>query len=216
MMHPETCLKWVSDDVGYGVFATRDIPKGTAVYVRDALEIKVERNATILKNPIYSELIHKYSYVDGKGDYILSWDHARFVNHCCHANTQTTGYGFEIAVRDIKAGEEITDDYGLLNIEQDIPLTCSKGACRGVARANDFDRHVERWDAVAQESLSHFYLVDQPLLKYLDPATLQLLNQYVEKGVNYQSVRTQRFNASEDKKDLFFLRERKLGMERSE
>ena len=217
-MHPDTNLKWVNDEIGFGVFATRFIPKGTAVYVRDALEVKVERNAALLKNPAYTDIITKYSYVDAKGDYILSWDHARFVNHCCFPSSITTGYGFEIAIKDIAEGDEITDDYGLLNIEEDIPLSCLKPGCRQVARAGDFDANVERWDSIVKDALSHFYLLDQPLLKFLDKTTLNQLNLYLEKGGPYLSVSTQKFDGSDPDKDLLFLRDRKIGvgMERSE
>jgi hypothetical protein len=210
MMHPDTTLKWVNDEIGFGVFATKFIPKGTAVYVRDALEVRVERSAALLKNLAYQDIITKYSYVDAKGDYILSWDHARFVNHCCFPASITTGYGFEIATRDIQAGEEITDDYGLLNIEEDIPLHCTKSGCRKVARANDFDQHADRWDRTVKDALSHFYLHDQPLLKFLDPTTLAQLNQYLEHGSPYMSVRTQKFDATkaaEAEGDVLFLKD---------
>ncbi len=206
MMHPDTNLKWVNDEIGFGVFATQFIPKGTAVYVRDALEVKVERNAALLKNPAYQEIITKYSYVDAKGDYILSWDHARFVNHCCFPSSITTGYGFEIAIRDINEGEEITDDYGLLNIEEDIPLSCSKPGCRKVARAGDFDHNVERWDKIVKDALARFNLHDQPLMKFMDQQTIHQLTLYLEKGKPYLSVRTQKFMAENYKSDLFIAR----------
>jgi hypothetical protein len=57
------------------------IPKGTTLYVRDQLEIIVERNAALLKNQVYTDIVKKYSYIDAKGDYVLSWDHGRYVNH---------------------------------------------------------------------------------------------------------------------------------------
>lgn len=208
MMHPDTELKWVNDEIGYGVFATRFIPKGTAVYVRDALEIKVERHSPLVKNPAYQDIITKYSYVDAKGDYILSWDHGRYVNHCCFPSSVTTGYGFEIAIRDIAAGEEITDDYGLLNIEENIPLTCRKPGCRKLARASDFDQYVEHWDGLVKDALTQFYRHDQPLLKFLDQGILQQLNRYLEKGNSYLSVRNQKFNPHDHDQGLLYLSER--------
>ncbi len=194
MMHPDTALRWISDEIGFGVFATKFIPKGTAVYVKDALDVKVARNSETVRNPAYHDIITKYSYVDGSGDYILSWDHARYVNHCCHPASITTGYGFEIAIRDIQEGEEVTDDYGLLNIEEDIPLHCDKKNCRKVACARDFERYADQWDAKAKEALAHFYLHDQPLLKYFDKSTLAQLNQYLDHGQPYLSVRTQKYD----------------------
>ena len=44
MIHPKTELRFVNDDIGYGVFATEFIPKGTILYVKDELEIKVSKN----------------------------------------------------------------------------------------------------------------------------------------------------------------------------
>ncbi len=197
MIHPETKLKWVSTEIGYGVFATQHIPKGTAVYVRDALEIVVSKHSGLAQNPAYKEILRKYSYIDAKGDYILSWDHGRYVNHCCHPNTITTGYGFEIAIRDIAPGEEITDDYGLLNLDEDIPLSCGKGNCRGVARARDFDTYAAHWDAVARQALAQFNLVEQPLLPFFEPKTLDALKHFLATGKDYLSVQTQKYHETE-------------------
>jgi hypothetical protein len=197
MIHPETKLKWVSTEIGYGVFATQPIPKGTAVYVRDALEIVVPKHSGLAHNAAYAEILRKYSYIDAKGDYILSWDHGRYVNHCCHPNTITTGYGFEIAIRDIAPGEEITDDYGLLNLDEDIPLACDKANCRLVARARDFDTYAAHWDTVVRQALTSFNLVDQPLLPFFESKTLDALKHYLSTGKDYQSVLTQKYQGPE-------------------
>jgi hypothetical protein len=217
MIHPDTKLKWVSKEIGYGVFATKLIPKGTAVYVRDQLEIIVERDAALLKNPAYTDIIEKYSYIDPKGDYVLSWDHGRYVNHCCNPNTVTTGYGFEIALRDIAPGEEVTDDYGLLNLDEEIPLACCKEGCRGVARPSDFDTYADHYDGLVSDALTHFYLVDQPLLKFFDRNTLNQLNGYLETGNAYISVRSQKFvEGARPTPELRYRNERKRSLERSE
>jgi hypothetical protein len=39
MIHPHTCIRYVNPQIGYGVFATAFIPKGTIVYVKDDLEL---------------------------------------------------------------------------------------------------------------------------------------------------------------------------------
>ncbi|MCR9286287.1 hypothetical protein OAF63_02020 [Saprospiraceae bacterium] len=39
MIDPNIRIQYINDDIGYGVFATRMIPKGSAVYVKDSLEI---------------------------------------------------------------------------------------------------------------------------------------------------------------------------------
>ena len=35
MLHPHTELRFVNADIGHGIFATRFIPKGTAIWVQD-------------------------------------------------------------------------------------------------------------------------------------------------------------------------------------
>ena len=80
MIHPDTKLDFVSDLVGYGVFATQFIPKGTIVYVKDDLEIVISPEHVIHKDEKYKKVIDTYSYRDEYGNYILSWDIAKYVN----------------------------------------------------------------------------------------------------------------------------------------
>ena len=39
MMHPDTEIRYVSEEVGVGVFATKLIPKGTTVWIKDELDM---------------------------------------------------------------------------------------------------------------------------------------------------------------------------------
>ena len=41
MIHPATELRWVGSSIGYGVFATAVIPRGTIVYVKDEATVGV-------------------------------------------------------------------------------------------------------------------------------------------------------------------------------
>ena len=121
MIHPHTLLKHVSPDMGYGVFASEFIPAGTITYVKDELEIDIESSHDLLQHPDYGPLIDKFAYREPGGRYIIGWDLSKYVNHSCNANTISTGYGFEIALRDIQQGEQLTDDYGLFNISRPHP-----------------------------------------------------------------------------------------------
>lgn len=38
-MHPNTEIQFVSEQVGVGVFATKFIPKGTIVWIKDDLDL---------------------------------------------------------------------------------------------------------------------------------------------------------------------------------
>lgn len=110
------------------------IPKGTLTYVKDELEIVIEPDDKRLSDPKYSNIIDTYSFIDRDGKRNLSWDHAKYVNHCCQCNSISTGYGFEIAIRDIPDGEEITDEYSMFNFPSRMQLDCDKFPCRKLIR----------------------------------------------------------------------------------
>ena len=130
MIHPNTELKLINEHIGYGVFATADIPEGTIVYVKDSLELIVSPTDYLMHSEAMKDVIEKYSYIDEKGNRIISWDFAKYVNHCCNCNTISTGYGFEMAIRDIQKGEQITDEYGIFNLEKEMVLVCGQENCR--------------------------------------------------------------------------------------
>lgn len=116
MIHPNTKLKFISKDVGYGVVATAFLPAGTITWVLD----KLDREFTPLQiqnmEPLYQEIIDTYTFRNNNGNLVLCWDNGRYVNHSFNSNYLTTAYDFEIAIRDIHVGEQLTDDYGYLNI----------------------------------------------------------------------------------------------------
>lgn len=188
MIHPCTELRLVSKEVGYGVFATEFIPKGTIVYIKDAMELVFKPNDPIRNDPRYSEIIEKYSYMEPNGNMVLSWDIAKFVNHCCNCNIISTGYGFEIAIRDIEANEEITDEYGLFNSGWEMDLVCKQPSCRKKLTPKDLDDNFPIWDEKIQSAFRKFNEVSQPLLKFMDDDTYKKLKVYLDKGENYVSV----------------------------
>ncbi|CCH50226.1 SET domain-containing protein [Pseudodesulfovibrio piezophilus] len=171
MIHPKTEVRFVNASIGYGVFATADIPRGTIVYVKDQLEIELSEKDFNELDDDHKTIADKFSYIDEKGIRILSWDHAKFVNHKCDCNTISTGYGFEIALRDIHEGEEICDDYGLFNLEEIIPLECNCPNCRKALRPDDLERYHEVWDVKIISALNKVTAVHQPLMKYMEGET---------------------------------------------
>ena len=129
MIHPKTELKFINEHVGYGVFATEDIPEGTIVYVKDSLELVVSPTDYLLHSEEVQQVIEKYSYIDPHGNRVISWDFAKYVNHCCNCNTISTGYGFEIAIRDILKGKQITDEYGIFKLTTEMEVSCGMDNC---------------------------------------------------------------------------------------
>lgn len=196
MIHPNTTLKYINDTVGYGVFATDFIPVGTIVYIKDSLELVVTPTDYLLYSTDMQDVIEKYSYIDEKGNRIISWDFAKYVNHCCNCNTISTGYGFEIAIRDIQAGEQITDEYGIFNLEKEMTLLCGKPGCRKVIKPSDFDDYYQDWDEKIKAALPILFEVEQPLLPLLEEATRHELDQFFVAPESYKSVYSLKYKAT--------------------
>ncbi|MGB3799208.1 MAG: SET domain-containing protein [Lewinella sp.] len=188
MIHPNTRLQFINPTIGYGVFATADIPEGTIVYVKDSLELVITPQDYAAHGLEMREVVDKYSYIDENGDRIVSWDFAKYVNHCCNCNTISTGYGFEMAIRPIKAGEQITDEYGIFNLDEPMDLVCSSPGCRKRIGPGDFDRHYQDWDAKILRSIGQLGEVEQPLLPFLSEATRADLDRLAVDADSYKSV----------------------------
>ncbi len=189
MIHPDTEIRFINQEIGFGVFATKFIPQGTMVYVKDHFEMVVSPSSyKQLKEPLKST-VEKYSYIDEHGDRIVSWDHAKYVNHCCQCNTMSTGYGFEIAIRDIEAGEEITDEYGMFNLEYTMPLNCDKPGCRRQVSSRDLAKYFSNWDALVKKALRKFQKVEQPLLPLMETAIVDAVTAFLKDEANYVSVK---------------------------
>ncbi|MHC4391866.1 MAG: SET domain-containing protein [Planctomycetota bacterium] len=166
MIHPHTELCWISEDIGYGVVATHAIPRGTITWVRDPLDqtLSPERVAALGD---YREILERYCYVTNSGEWILCWDLARYINHSCEANCLGPGYDFEIAIRDIEPGEQLTDDYAGLNITEPFRCCCGSEQCRGTVHASDFHELGTRWDEEVGSAFPLIGALPQPLWPYL-------------------------------------------------
>jgi hypothetical protein len=163
MVHPDTELRFVSPTMGWGVFATRSIPRGTITWALDVLDQRFPPTS-VAALPAYARAqLEKYSYIDGRGVHILCWDHARFFNHSCAANCLSVGYEFELAVRDIAVGEELTDDYGTLNPAEPFPCECGAAGCRTQVLPDDLVRLGGHWNTLARDAFFLIRTVPQPL-----------------------------------------------------
>ena len=163
MLHPDTELRLVDEVVGYGVFALRPIPKGTITWARDRFDrIFTPAEVTSLTG-IHARLLDKYGYQDGRGDTVLCWDHGRYVNHSCEASCLSPGFDFEIAVRDIPTGGEVTDDYGTLSPNEAFKCACKTPSCRGFVQPDDHVRLTDVWDRAVAEAFRKIRTVEQPL-----------------------------------------------------
>jgi len=63
MLHPYTELRFIDHKIGYGVVATRLIPRGTLTWVRDDFDQTFSAEQVKDMTPIYRDLIAKYAFV---------------------------------------------------------------------------------------------------------------------------------------------------------
>lgn len=180
MLHPHTELRFVSPQIGYGIFATALIPKGTITWVKDELDRIIPKDEVAHLSSANLENLMKYSYRNFQGDYVFCWDLTRYVNHSYNPNSMLTALGFEIAIKDIRPGEEVTNDYGTFNITE--AFTCASGPSheRDVVSPDDLLRYHKTWDEQIAAVFPFVSELTQPLSKFLT-------NQQTQKIINIKN-----------------------------
>ncbi|SDD81168.1 SET domain-containing protein [Aquimonas voraii] len=177
MIHPSSELRFISAEIGYGVFATEFIPRGTFLWVLDPFDRILSAAERETLPALLRQQVDRYAYQAADGDFVFCWDFGRYMNHSCAPASRGIGDAFEIAVRDIQPGEELTCEYGTLNLVQPMACRCGALSCRGEIRRDDAERFFERWDAEARAAFELAGTVPQPLLPYAKagPRDLPLL-----------------------------------------
>lgn len=187
MIHPKTELKYISKEVGYGVVATERIPAGTITWALDDLDREFSPLDIQEMAPIYQEILDTYSFRNNKGNFVLCWDNGRFVNHSFNSNCLSTAYDFEIAIRDIEVGEQLTDDYGYLNIPR--PFRASdEGTKRKIVYPDDLLRYAKVWDKKLEKPLKKIFSVDQALMELLSEDTRKTLEEIISGKKTMESI----------------------------
>lgn len=169
MIHPHTELKPINPVIGFGVFATASIPRGTIIWKPDPLDRVLTRAELAVLPRALAFDIERYCWQRRDRRFVLAWDLARFVNHSCAPNCLTTEFGFEIVTRDVAVGEEITNDYADLGMQphERFECCCGEPTCRRLIVANDADRFRRLWTSEARTALDDVPSVDQPLASVL-------------------------------------------------
>lgn len=170
MIHPSTEIRFISPEKGYGVVAKEFIPKGTITWVQDKLDMVFDKQKIEELGEAYAGIIDTYCFRDNQGNHILCWDIARFVNHSFNSNCLTTPYNFEIAIRDIQIGEELTDDYGYLNITEPFE-GIPEDSFRHIVYPDDLTRYHKIWDEKIADAMVFLQDVNQPLMNFLNDTT---------------------------------------------
>jgi SET domain-containing protein len=130
---------------GIGAFAGVDLPCGTRVteYVGEKITRAESLHRCEQNNPFIFRLDDTWD-IDGSCDS----NPARFLNHSCAPNCEAQfgeGRVWIVAVRDIRAGEEITFNYGFdLEDYREHPCHCGSPECVGFIVAEAFFDHVRK------------------------------------------------------------------------
>ncbi|PIN74769.1 SET domain-containing protein-lysine N-methyltransferase [Candidatus Woesearchaeota archaeon CG10_big_fil_rev_8_21_14_0_10_37_12] len=133
-----------------GMFATKDIPKGTLI-----IEYAGTRLTKAQSEKRADEIIDEAKNKFGKADsvYIFElnkrydvdgsplWNTARYINHSCDPNCESDiikGKIWVKSIRDIKKGEELSYDYGYdIDEYEDHPCKCGASKCVGYIVSQD-------------------------------------------------------------------------------
>lgn len=124
---------------GLGGFAKIEIQSGIRVieYVGERISKQESMHRCEASNH-YIFAINDREDLDGNVD----WNPARFINHSCAPNCEVEWDGSHlwiVAKRDIKAGEEITFNYGYDLVDyQEYPCACGSAECVGYIVAEAF------------------------------------------------------------------------------
>jgi uncharacterized protein len=177
VIHPGCELRFVSAEVGDGVFATEFIPRGTVLWVLDEFDRVLTPADVDGLVPSLRAVVEKYAYLRADGSLVLCWDLGRYMNHSCTPTTRGVGECFEVAIRDVNPGDELTCDYGTLNLTAPLLCRCGTDRCRGVIRSDDPVHLAEGWDEEAAAAFALAPFVPQPLLPFakVDAADRPLL-----------------------------------------
>lgn len=187
MIHPKTELKFISNEIGYGVVATDFIPAGTITWVLDKLDREFSPSDFHSMELIYQNILDTYTYRNNNGNFVLCWDNGRYVNHSFNSNCLTTAYDFEIAVRDIHPGEQLTDDYGYLNIPYPF-RGIDEGTRRKIVYPNDLVKYYKIWDKKIQKVFGKINSNEQPLRELIKDDLWIKIQNIIEGSEQMESI----------------------------
>ena len=103
---------------GVGLFAATDLPANFIIWeYTEGVDWNIPPSELMLfPEPFQSKLRH-YLYQEDSGAYVLCGDNAKYMNHSDGPNCDDTGGEHTVTTRAVKAGEELTCDYRLFDLE---------------------------------------------------------------------------------------------------
>lgn len=103
---------------GVGLFATLPIAAGTVIWeFTPGVDWRIPVEEFALFPDPYRSWLLRYVYREPDGHYVLCGDNGKFMNHSFDPNCDDVDGPFTVARRDIAAGEELTCDYRLFDLD---------------------------------------------------------------------------------------------------
>lgn len=142
---------------GRGLFAARDLPKGTRImqYLGERVSKKEgdrRTNAQWAKGRVYTFELSRRVDLDGN----IPSNVARLANFSCEPNAESENEDSRriwiSAMRDIAAGEEVTYDYCFPLIEPPPVCRCGAKSCRGYIVGEEHVAELKEWLAKQAEA----------------------------------------------------------------
>jgi uncharacterized protein len=125
---------------GRGVFATRPIARGTLLAAYGGIIMSgAELKALSAEERWYALQVEDDLHLVTPVDRVEGAD---FINHSCEPNAGLSGATNLVALRAIRAGEEICFDYAMSDSHEhlDFACQCGKPKCRSLVRPDDWRR----------------------------------------------------------------------------
>jgi SET domain-containing protein len=189
VLHPDIIIKGGAIS-GKGLFAKRKIPKGTIVY-RIKNDIRVYSKSQYNKfSKRYRKILEKFANEDSNGTIIHHTDGAKYGNHSCQPNCHELPSGHEymdVALRDIKKGEELTWDYATLipSWKKAIKCNCGSKNCRKkILRVPPNSRITKKLKLRTKIAEKNCLKVKQPLLSKKERVDLANVLRSLRKAKN--------------------------------
>lgn len=156
-----------SEIEGCGTFAAEFIPRGTIIFYFGRNEKYIPKANFAALTAEAKERLYKFGVEDEWGNWAIADGD---VNHSCDANILSlfaNGIYCEIAVRDIREGEELTIDYALLYSSFPWSMRCNCGSanCRGTVGSGwPVSAQVQdQWNSRINAAAKEIFAVPQPL-----------------------------------------------------
>lgn len=180
MIHPDIFVYPTSK--GMGLFSRRNFQRGEILWIIDDYDVKISLEDYLDLDSHQREKLNIYSYIDSSHQVIVPWDEGKYVNHDCEPNS--TGLiqydNISIALGDIKAGDEIVEDYSsYFGHFETFNCLCGSSGCRKVISSDQDYRADLRLDL--SEVADLIKSLEQPLLKIFSKENshfLEILSHY--------------------------------------